>query len=394
MSNTLEVNGYCDERFEILKKAFEENFKSGLDVGASLAVTLNGEFVVDLWAGYADADKTRPWEQDTIINVFSTTKVMTAICTLMLVDRGLLDLDAPVANYWPEFAQGGKEKLPVRYLLSHSSGLSGFAERIPAESMYDWDRLVNSLAAQKPWWKPGTKSVYHLVTFGYLLGELVRRITGKTIGTFFRDEVAIPLGADFHIGLSEEHDSRVADLIPPKIPLLFKFLGSRIIQKLFSHSIIMKTLKGTDILTGDTDLTKTRAWRSAEIPAANGHGNARSIARVGAAIACGGELDGVLLLSESTLEKALEEQINNKDPILRSQIRFGLGFGLPTKGIIFQFPNPRTLFWGGLGGSLCVMDLDAKLSFGYAMNKMSASVLGDPRWKKFSEVMKEIYKKL
>ena len=186
MKNSIKINGFCDEQFERVKNAFVRNFKSDLEVGASFAATINGKFVIDIWAGHADAAKTSPWEQDTIVNVYSTTKVMTVLCTLMLVDRGLLDLDAPVAKYWPEFAQAGKEKLPVRYLFSHTAGLPGFDEKIPIEALYDWDRIINLLAAQKPWWKPGTKSGYHAITHGYLLGELIRRITGKTVGTFFR----------------------------------------------------------------------------------------------------------------------------------------------------------------------------------------------------------------
>jgi CubicO group peptidase (beta-lactamase class C family) len=391
MSETNEVHGYCDARFMNVKEIFAENFKQGLDVGASLAVTLEGKFVIDLWAGYADAAKTRPWEQDTIVNVFSTTKVMTTICTLMLVDRGLLDLDAPVAKYWPEFAQNGKKNLPVRYLLSHTSGLAGWNDQFPTEGLYDWNLCVTKLAAQKPWWKPGTKSGYHAVTFGYLLGEVVRRVTGKSIGTFFRDEVAQPLNADFHIGLSEEHDSRVAELIPAKLSLLFKILSSRIFRKLLFFNMSIKALTKPDLLK-IVDETSTRAWRAAEIPAANGHGNARSIARIGAALACGGELDGVKLLSPETIEKALEEQSYCKDAVLRKPVRFGLGFGLPCKEI--PFPHPRTLYWGGYGGSLAMIDLDAKMSAAFAMNKMSSEILLDTRKVRFINALSEAYNAL
>jgi CubicO group peptidase (beta-lactamase class C family) len=391
MSETIEVHGYCDARFMNVKEIFAENFKQGLDVGASLAVTLEGKFVIDLWAGYADAAKTRPWEQDTIVNVFSTTKVMTTICTLMLVDRGLLDLDAPVAKYWPEFAQNGKKNLPVRYLLSHTSGLAGWNDQFPTEGLYDWNLCVTKLAAQKPWWKPGTKSGYHAVTFGYLLGEVVRRVTGKSIGTFFRDEVAQPLNADFHIGLSEEHDSRVAELIPAKLSLLFKILSSRIFRKLLFFNMSIKALTKPDLLK-IVDKTSTRAWRAAEIPAANGHGNARSIARIGAALACGGELDGVKLLSPETIEKALEEQSYCKDAVLRKPVRFGLGFGLPCKEI--PFPHPRTLYWGGYGGSLAMIDLDAKMSAAFAMNKMSSEILLDTRKMRFINALSDSYNAL
>ncbi len=391
MANEIEIQGYCDERFANVKEIFAEHFKLGLDIGASLAATLNGKFIVDLWAGYADAAKTRLWERDTIVNVFSTTKIMATICILILVDRGQLDLDTPVAKYWPEFAQNGKEVLPVRYLLSHTAGLSGWNERFSFEGLYDWTLCTTKLAAQKPWWKPGTKSGYHAVTFGYLLGELVRRITGKSIGTFFREEVATPLGADFHIGLAEENDPRVAELIPPKLPLLFKIIGNSIVQKILSFHPAIKTLTRPNMFK-IMDATRTRAWREAEIPAANGHGNARSIARIGAALACGGELDGVHLLSPSILEQALQEQTYRKDLVLRSPVRFGLGFGLPCKEV--PFPHQRTLFWGGLGGSLAVMDLDAKMSLGYAMNKMGADILLDSRPVRLIDALSKAYEAL
>ena len=395
MSNTIEIHGHCDERFENVKEVFTENFKLGYDVGASLAVTLEGEFVVDLWAGYADAAETRPWEQDTIVNVFSTTKVMTSICTLMLVDRGLLDLDAPVAKYWPEFAQGGKEELPVRYLLSHTAGLPGFNKQFPLEGLYDWDFCVTMLAAQKPWWTPGTRSGYHAITFGYLLGELVRRITGKTIGAFFQEEVAKPLNADFYIGLPEKHDARVANLIPFKLPFVFKLISNRVIRKLFFWHPTLKVFskpKGQVNIKAFVEEIKSRAWRGAEIPAANGHGNARSIARIGAALACGGKLDGVRLLSASTINQALEEQCYGKDKILRLPVRFGLGFGLPSDTV--PLPNPRSLYWGGFGGSIAFIDLDAKVSCGFAMNKMMMGIQGDIRSERFREALYTAYEAL
>ena len=371
MAKTVNVHGHCDQRFVKVKEAFAKNFESGQEVGASFAATIDGKFVVDIWAGYADAAQTRPWERDTIVNVYSTTKAMTALCALMLVDRGLLDLDAPVARYWPEFAQAGKERLPVRYLLSHQAGLAGFDERIPPEALYDWDRMVSLLAAQKPWWDPGKESGYHALTFGYLVGEVVRRITGKTPGTFFLEEVAVPLKADFHIGLPEEYDSRVGELIPP--PTLKP--GDPGYMDIAPDSMPARTF-GNPLLTAEQP--RDRAWRAAEIPAANGHGNARSVARVAAALACGGELDGVHLLTLPTIEKAIEEQYYGTDLVLMVPIRWGLGYGLTSKEIPIS-PNPRAFFWGGWGGSLIVVDLDAKLSFAYVMNKMSATVMGDTR---------------
>jgi len=297
----------------------------------------------------------------------------------MLVDRGLLDLDAPVAKYWPEFAQAGKENLPVRYLLSHTSGLAGWDKHFRSKKLYNWDLMVELLAAQKPWWEPGTKSGYHTLTFGHLLGELVRRITKKSLGTFFREEVAVPLGADFYIGLPEEHDVRVADLIPPP-PIDLSDFGD-----IDPQSVAMRSLTNPII---DVLATKTREWRSAEIPAANGHGNARSVSRITAALACGGELDGVRLLSEKTIKQSIEEQSYVTDLVLNIPIRFGLGWGLQNKELPIG-PNPNVFWWGGYGGSVIAVDLDAKMSISYVMNKMDSSLVGDPRSKKLINALYE-----
>lgn len=372
MTSKFEIEGYCEDRFKSVKDAFKSNFDDNLEVGASFAVTINGKHVIDLWGGYADADKTKPWKKDTIVNVYSTTKFMTAICIHMLVDRGLLDLDAPVAKYWPEFAQAGKENLPVRYLLSHTSGLAGWDKKFRIKKLYNWDLMVELLAAQEPWWEPGTKSGYHTLSFGHLLGELIRRITKKTVGTFFREEVSKPLGADFYIGLPEEHDDRVADLIPPP-PIDLSVFG-----EIDPKSIAMRSLTNPMI---DVLATKTREWRNAEIPAGNGHGNARSVSRITAALACGGELDGIHLLSEETIIRSIEEQIYGTDLVLNVPIRFGLGWGLQSKDLPIG-PNPNVFWWGGYGGSVVAVDLDEKISLSYVMNKMVSSLVGDPRSEK------------
>lgn len=358
----VELRGYCDEKFAAVKEAFRENFEDDLEVGASFAATIDGRFVVDIWGGYADAARTRPWERDTIVNVFSTTKVMTTICALILIDRGQLDLDAPVAKYWPEFAKAGKEKIPIRYLLSHQAGLAAIDEPIPVEVLYDWDRMVKILEKQKPAWEPGTRCGYHATTFGYLIGEVVRRITKKTLGTFFREEVALPLKADFHIGLPEEYDSRVSELVPKPLPEP----GESGDTDMDHDSLPWRAMNNPD---ASLEIFRERAWRAAEIPATNGHGNARSMARVGAAMACGGELDGVRLMRLPTIEKAIEEQCYDTDLVLGMPIRYGLGFGLNSKEIPMG-PNARTFFWHGSGGSYMVVDFDARLSWGYVMNKM------------------------
>ncbi len=210
-----EISGNCEPRFEAVREAFTRNLDEGLDHGASVSVVLRGETVVDLWGGLADAAGSRPWERDTIVNVYSTTKTMTALSALVLADRGELDPGSPAARYWPEFAQQGKEGVLVRHLLGHTAGLSGWDQPLTPEALYDWDLVTSLLAAQAPWWEPGTRSGYHAITQGYLVGEVVRRVTGRSLGTFFREEIAGPLGADFHIGLPDSEDGRVGDLLPP-----------------------------------------------------------------------------------------------------------------------------------------------------------------------------------
>ena len=246
------VAGFTQDRFAGVRDAFTANLENDIDLGASFAATQEGETVVDLWGGWADEARTRPWEKDTIVNVYSTTKTMTALTALLLADRGELDFDAPVARYWPEFAQAGKSQVKVSHLMSHSAGLSGWKEPIKKEDIYDWDKVTSLLAAQEPYWTPGTASGYHAVTQGFLVGEVVRRITGKSLGTVFREEIAEPLGADFHIGLPASEDHRVADLIPPPPG---GALGHGSQSPLMVN---MSTNPGIDPLD-----TRTRAWRAA-----------------------------------------------------------------------------------------------------------------------------------
>jgi CubicO group peptidase (beta-lactamase class C family) len=364
----VEIGGTCAARFTGVREAFAANFDAGREVGASFAVTLDGEPVVDLWAGTADAAGTRPWERDTIVNVFSTTKAMTATCVHMLVDRGLLDVDAPVAHYWPEFAAAGKSALPVRYLLSHTAGLPGLRTRLPAEALFDWERMTAALAAEAPWWEPGTANGYHAMTYGYLAGELVRRVTGTTPGAFFHAEVARPLGADFHIGLPSSEDGRVAEMIAPA--------GGEAAPVPFDRdSLAARVLSNPPLRP---EYANRLDWRRAEIPAANGHGNARSVARVLSVLACGGALDGVTLLRETTLRRAIVQQAYAKDLVLGRKFRWGLGFMLTSPDLPFG-PNEHIFGHGGWGGSLGFADLDARVSWAYVMNKMSPGTTGDSR---------------
>ncbi len=363
----MEIFGTCDDRFIAVRDVFTANFKNGLEVGASVAVTVDGRPVVDLWGGEA-VQGSKTWQRDTIVNVYSTTKTMAATSILVAVDRGLVDLDAPVASYWPEFSQNGKESVLVRHVMSHSAGLSGFDPPIKDKSqLYDWDAVVTGLAAQKPWWTPGEGSGYHVLTQGFLQGEIIRRVTGKSIGTFFREEIAEPLDADFHIGLDEIHDSRVADLVPP--------VASLASATTHPDSISARTMGSCNL---DGTEPATQAWRRAEIPAAGGIGNARSVARVHSMLACGGEVDGIRLLKEGTVARILEEQTNGTDKVLGVPVRFGMGFGLIDKNFPLS-PNQRAFFWGGWGGSIAVIDLDARVSIAYVMNRMEANLMGDAR---------------
>lgn len=363
----MDVHGTCKAGFEPVRDAFAANFERGVELGASVAVTRDGEFVVDLWGGAASPDG-KPWQEDTIVNVYSTTKTMAATCVLALADSGLVDLHAPVAEYWPEFAQNGKQAVTVAHVMSHSAGLSGFDPPVPAaEELYDWDRIVERLAAQAPWWEPGSASGYHAVTQGYLQGEIVRRVTGRTIGRFFREEIAGPLDADFHIGLDPKHDARVGELMPPTSPL-----GAAATDP---ESIAARTLGGQPLTAREP---QTREWRAAEIPAAGGIGNARSVARVHSALACGGSVDGVKIMSEAGVARALEEQTRGADLVLGMPVVFGMGFGINDAAFPIS-PNPRSFFWGGWGGSLAIIDLDARVSIAYVMNRMEANLVGDTR---------------
>ncbi|QXC62693.1 beta-lactamase family protein [Aquihabitans sp. G128] len=365
-----EIHGTAKPGFEALRAQFAKNFDDGLERGASVAVTLHGEPVVDLWAGDADGEGT-PWQQDTIVNVWSTTKTMAATSLLILADRGELDLDAPVADVWPEFAANGKDRITTAQIMGHTAGLSGWDPAIEPADLYDWDKAVSVLGAQAPWWEPGTASGYHALTQGYLEGEVVRRVSGRTIGTFFREEVAEPLGADFHIGLPESEEHRVGEMVPPGVGLG----GDLSAAGVDLTSVAVRTLLSAPITGAECN---TREWRAAEIPAAGGTGNARSVARVHSMLANGGTVDGVTLLSPAGVERILVEQAHNQDLVLGMKMRMGTGFGL-MNDLIPLSPNPRSFFWGGWGGSIAVTDLDAGLSVAYVMNKMADGLVGDLR---------------
>ena len=363
----MDIHGKCDSRFEPVRDVFEANFRERGDVGASFALTVEGEYVIDIWGGYRDEAASQPWVEDTIVNVYSTTKTMTALCALLLADRGGLDVHAPVAEYWPEFAANGKDKIEVSHLLSHTAGLSGLDGGAAPGAYYDWDGTCARLAAQAPWWEPGTQSGYHAITQGHLVGEVIRRITGRSLGTFFREELAEPLGADFHIGVDPRHFDRIGELIPPPTAVSDNDLDP--------DSVAARTLNGDNVDPRDT---RTAEWRQAEIPAANGHGNARSVVKVQTLLANHGTAFGRTLMTEAGCMRVMEEQVNGEDLVLGVPMRFGLGYGL-NNDIVPLSPNANTCFWGGYGGSTIVVDLDARVCFSYVMNRMEAGTLGDQR---------------
>jgi CubicO group peptidase (beta-lactamase class C family) len=329
-------------------------------------VTVEGEPVVDLWAGTRDAEGTLPWEEDTIVNVYSTTKTMAALTVLLLADRGAFALEDRVAKLWPGFEVEGKREVTIAHLLSHSAGLPGLDVPVSKDDLYDHERICSLLAAQAPWWKPGSASGYHAITQGYLLGEVVRRATGETLGTVFRKEIAEPLGADFHIGTPAECDPRIGDLIPPADSLAG------------ATGAAADSIAARAFANPATDALQSReiGWRRAEIPAAGGHGNARSVARAQALLACGGELDGKRLMSEAGCRRALEAQTDGLDLVLGMPVRFGMGYGLG--GEAMPLP-PGGCFWGGWGGSLILVDQDARTTWAFVMNRMVSTLMGDPR---------------
>jgi CubicO group peptidase (beta-lactamase class C family) len=365
----VEVSGNYDARFEPLRDALAGQLESGNELGASIVVDVDGQTVVDIWGGWRDTDHRSPWTEDTITNVWSTTKTVTNLAALMLVDRGLLDPYAPVAKYWPEFAENGKEHVEVRHILGHTSGVSGWAAPFTVQDMYDWDLATTRLAGQKPWWEPGSASGYHASNQGHLVGELVRRVTGKHLKAFVAEEIAGPLGADFQIGAVESDWHRIAPVVPPP-PLPFD------LNALPHDSPTYLTFTGP---AADAANANTPDWRRADMGAVNGHGNARSVARILSALALGGTVDGVRLLSPSTIDVIFDEQSHGTDLVLGVPLRFGIGYGLPETVTVPYVPQGRACYWGGWGGSVILMDLDRRTTISYMMNKMAPGIIGSDR---------------
>jgi CubicO group peptidase (beta-lactamase class C family) len=371
LTATAPLGGFAHDKFAAARDLFERRLADGTEVGASLAVSIEGELVVDLWGGWADAARTRAWAEDTLVNVYSVSKTMTAITALFLADRGVINFDAPVASYWPEFAEGGKGDIEVSHLMAHSAGLSGWREPMAPADLYDWEKATTLLGRQTPYWPPGTASGYHGITQGYLVGEVVRRATGEMLGEIFRREIAGPLGADFHLGLAAADHHRVA-------PMVAERAGDGPPRGAAPGALMINAVTNPMLYPFMTDATGTPEWTTAHIYAANGQGNGRSIAKVHALMANGGELGGKRLMSEAGCRRALDLQIEGVDLVLGMPARFGMGFGLP--GAWLETPHPDCIFWPGSGGAMSLIDMKSRMSFGYAMNQRGGSgSLIDPR---------------
>ncbi|MFJ1730481.1 serine hydrolase domain-containing protein [Streptomyces sp. NPDC088254] len=370
-----QVHGHCDERFAAVRAAFEENFRERDELGAAVRVLVDGTPVVDLWGGWADAARTRAWERDTLVNVWSTSKGPTALCAHILVDRGLLDLDAPVAAYWPEFAAAGKERVLVRHLLSHRAGLAGLREPHSLDELYDWELTVARLAATEPWWEPGTRSGYHALTYGFLVGEVVRRVSGLLPGAFLEREVTGPLGVDFTIGLPEKEAGRAAETVHPRAATSSEQAA------VFSQLTPAALAALTNPLAG-ADEANSPGWRAAEIPAANGHGTARAVAALYGVIAGRGALAGRRVLSPEAAERVREGQGACRDLVLGAGFAHDteIGLGLWLSGPNGSYgPNPRAVGHDGFGGSCGLADPETGVSLGYVMNRMGPHIADDPR---------------
>jgi len=362
------IGGMCDPRFAAVREAFAGNFAQHDEIGAAVAIFVGGHKVVDLWGGWADRARTRPWAEDTLVNVFSIGKAITATCVLRLVQRGQLDLDAPVMRWWPQFGAVGKSQITLRQLMAHRAGLPAISPpMMPAGTMLDWDRMVERLAAQAPWWEPGDGHGYHVNTFGYLLGEPVRRAVGLTVGALLREEVAGPLGADVHIGLPRGEHGRVAEFCHPLPAASSPGDPPPSPKPLMSQDELMRacTYNNPPGVSGGV-YVNTEGWRLAEIPSTNGHGTACGVAQI-----YQGLLDG--LIDAGLLAEATTEHSAGLDRILERPSRFGLGYQL-TQAERPLGPNAGAFGHFGAGGSLGFCDPEAGVAFGYVMNDMG------PRW--------------
>ncbi|KAJ5883832.1 uncharacterized protein N7473_010718 [Penicillium subrubescens] len=354
-----EVHGNCDPAFESVRELLQQRLASGDEIGASLCINIDGKNVVDIWGGHADETKTRPWDEDTITVIWSSSKVITNLAANVLIDRGLLNANEKVATYWPEFAANGKEDVKVSHILSHTSGVSAWAPGITLEEILDIEGATAKLAEMAPLWTPGELNGYHLLSQGHLVGEIVRRVSGKSLNQFIVDEIAGPLGADYRLGLPKE------------------FIAAR-------------SYAGTPMSPSFPTAPNTAAFRENGIGGIGGFSNARALARIGSMVSLNGTVDGKQYLSPKTIDDMLQEQVAGVDAVLFHYFRFGLGVALPSPQSLPWIPEGRIGFWGGWGGSFILMDLDRRMTIGYVMNKMHEVIIGNERTT--HDYVREIYK--
>ncbi|KAJ5121264.1 uncharacterized protein N7515_009225 [Penicillium bovifimosum] len=373
------THGTTDPKFARLRTVLSERLASGTELGASICVNIGGRNVVDIWGGYTDTAKTKPWQEDTLVVVWSCTKVVTALAAAILIDRGQLDPEAPVSKYWPEFAANGKQDTKIWHLLSHSSGLPQWDKPITMEDVYNTKESTERLAGQKPWFQAGEMSAYQLMNHGHLIGEVVRRVSGKSLKSFIQDEIAGPLGADFRLGLPDGEWGRAAEVVAPPAVAMPSGLDK--------DSVLVRAL--TNLVTR-AEASETAGFRGSEIGGANGFGNARSLARIGSIVSLGGNVEGRKYLSRKTIAEMMKERVSGVDLVLFLNIRWGLGVALPVPESINFVPEGNICFWGGWGGSMLVMDLDRGMTISYTMNKMGQGVLGNENAKAYLDAIFEI----
>lgn len=376
-----QVHGQYDPKFEELRTLFQKNLESQAEIGASITVNLDGKDIVDIWGGYADEECTRPWESDTIVGVWSVTKGVTSLALLMLIDRGLVDLHAKVAQYWPEFAANGKQDIEIRHILSHTAGVAAWEDKMTIEDLCNQDVAAARLAAQAPLWQPGTQSGYHALTFGVLIGEVLRRVTGKTLKQFVAEEITGPLNADFQIGLQDKDVSRISNVIAPKDTPANQ-------QMPVAGSLALKAL--TNPLVSPTLVNSEAIWK-AELGSTNGYTNARGLNRIFSILSLGGEVNGVRLLSRKTVDLVFQQQSDGVDLTVGEPLRWGIGYAIGGSGFTGFTASGRVGMWAGWGGAIFIFDADRKLTFTYAMNQMSHHSMAKGRE---AEYLRIVYKAL
>jgi CubicO group peptidase (beta-lactamase class C family) len=370
------VQGHCDKKFTKVKDLLEQNISSGKELGASITVNVDGKDVVNIWGGHVDHERQKSWQEDTITNIFSSTKTIAAFAILKLHDEGRLNVNDKVAKHWPEFAANGKEDVKIRHIMSHTSGLPGFEKPISLDDICDAPKMAHLLAEQAPWWTPGTASGYHSFTMGYLLGEIVLRVTGKTLKQYLAVDIAVPLKADFQLGCADADQNRRSNVVPPPPMEMPPMDPSAVVAKVMGNPVM------------DVNFVNTEKFCKAEIGAGNGHSNAKGLNRILRVLAADGKDDsGKKILSKEAIDLIFQEQSRGDDKVLPTMgkpIRWGIGYALTGKDTWLDFlPEGRVAVWGGYGGSLCVVDVGRRVTFTYVMNKMQNAGLGDERGKAY-----------